>query len=221
MFTRSTSPAFASRNGPSVSLKRPVTSSTPARTGGVGVPWSSRHENAPCRHFGLAWRFDVFHSVGMPSNVSKPTTRGSVPGKPRAANVSRSAAVALIDVPRYTPNSSHSAGRACALRTRDYKQTKPTPHKRRRSSPGERAQHSKVGGAASGGLVPRAGDPCTHRSRTRRHFSRGGRAQRGPRGDSFARYFSRGTQAGFVFWQHPRYKAKTTLRSPNRRLTGA
>ena len=32
-----TSPAFASRNGPSVSLNKPVTSSTPSRTGGVKV----------------------------------------------------------------------------------------------------------------------------------------------------------------------------------------
>ena len=70
-------------------------------------------------------------------------------------------------------------------------------------------------------LVPRAWGTCTERSRTRRHFSGDGCVQREARGDSFARFFCRGTQAGIVIWQHPRYKAKTTLRSPNRRLTGA
>ena len=77
--------------------------------------------------------------------------------------------------------------------------TKPTPHKPRRSSPGARAQHPTVRARPLEDSVPRAGDLCTDRSPTRRHFSGAGRVQReGARGRLCAAFLLR--HASLLCW---------------------
>ena len=79
-----------------------------------------------------------------------------------------------------------------ATHARHYQQTRPTSYTRRRSSPGTRTQHPTVRARPLEDSGARACDTCTDRSRTRRHFSGGGRVQReGARGRLCAAFLLR------------------------------
>ena len=97
-----------------------------------------------------------------------------------------------------------------ATHARHYQQTRPTSYTRRRSSPGARTQRPTVRRDPWKNLC-RAGDPCTERSFTRRHFSRGGRVQREARGDGFARHFCCGSTSSKQ--QQPQHK-KASVKPP-------
>jgi len=108
-----------------------------------------------------------------------------------------------------------------ATHLREYQQSRPTSHTRRGSSPGARAQHPTVrarpledSSAARGTQYAKVVHSSSlFRGRT---CAARGRARTASRG-----FLVAAPSLPLLFWQHPRYKAKPTLRSPNRRLTGA
>ena len=123
--------------------------------------------------------------------------------------------------PGLLPNKQSRRGTAADARAR-CQQTRPTSYTRRRSSPGALTQHPTVRARPlEYSSAARAWDTCTERSRTRRHFSGGGRVQREDARGRLARLLYCGYLA--VFWQHhkklPRY-LKTTPRSPKDSFQG-